>query len=265
MISASDIERRALLAYRKSTTRQGVVYREPGVCEAREVGGSAYAVLSNVNGVFAVYLSRAPHRQAGGPEALARGVGFMKKPSYPRVLAVHEAAHAVVAARVGNYVYGVHLRTGGEARRGDFIVDSRKRSIRHAQGLVEVSNFTNPGLHAILMAAGDAGLPPPQREHAVLDIAVSAAGPHAEARQSRKAEVLISLTGGGIYDFRHAEQVASLCPDASAVFDEGWSLGRTMVREYWRDILEVADMIQLNRYTDGDKVHALLDEAPLAD
>lgn len=53
-----DIERRALMAYQKAGAGLGDAYVQPGACEVRTVQDMAYAVLSNVSGILAVYRVR---------------------------------------------------------------------------------------------------------------------------------------------------------------------------------------------------------------
>jgi hypothetical protein len=176
----------------------------------------------------------------------------------PRVLAMHEAGHAVAMIRLGLLVKAVHMRTPAQVRTGDLIVDGRGNA-RKAQGMVEGDPHVNPGVVEALRAAGQMALPI-HRLFAIVDIATLAAGPYAEARFSHRSVVDIELAGGGAQDVRAAQRIASLLPDPSEAFAEGWAKGRALVRSHWPAIVAVADLIQGRRYTDGEDIHSLLGE-----
>lgn len=54
----SDLSNRALAAYFRSASQAGAVPAQPGKPQDIEVDGLRYIVLSNVNGVLAVYRVR---------------------------------------------------------------------------------------------------------------------------------------------------------------------------------------------------------------
>jgi hypothetical protein len=174
---------------------------------------------------------------------------------YPRILAIHEAGHAVVGVIQGRWIDGVHMRTKQEVRTGDKIITERGVAV-HAQGLVEGSSMVHPASVKDCLAQGI--VIPVHRDFALIDMIGLAAGAVAEARHSRRSVVEIMLFGGGTGDHEEMRARAELLPDPHEAEDEAWASAKQLVRKHWRAVEALADVLQRRRYTPGEQVHAIV-------
>lgn len=180
----------------------------------------------------------------------------LTKSVYPRVLAVHEAGHAVAAIVQGGWVDAVHLRTRAECLAGDVIETDRGARIT-ALGAVESMIFSDfPG--RLIDHYMDKGLPPLRRDLAIKDMVVLFAGPYADIRQRRQAPFWAMHLPGARGDNDLILAIGNLLPDGKAAIDEAARIASRLVKDYWPYILAVADAIHMNRYTPGEVIESIV-------
>lgn len=176
--------------------------------------------------------------------------------TYSMATAVHEAAHAVIDVVLDGFVDVIHLRTKKQLRAGNMIVDSRGRECR-ALGMVE--GMTR--IDAEFWLSDDMRDKPRtgivfDRDAALKDMIVLAAGPVAEARHTHESLFAVML-GHGAGDWAAMSRRAELLADRS-LLQESEQEARRLVTQYWGEIRRAADVIRQSQVTGGRVIEEIV-------
>lgn len=166
----------------------------------------------------------------------------------PRALAIHEAGHAVVAVATGLPIAQIDVRSKADRRA---FVSSRGLAVADLDGRVETSwTWTENTLWQ-----GDHFYGTSLRHRVVLDLAVTLAGPMAEAaynHQSFCSMFVFDATSGG--DQMEADRLLELLPHGhrEVIYAQATKLAKRALRNHRRALIGLADHLQEKHHLDFD-------------
>ncbi|WP_288079199.1 hypothetical protein [Pseudomonas sp.] len=178
-----------------------------------------------------------------------------KKAKPSRVVAIHEAGHALAYWWNGQGIYSATARSKVEILAGPYI--DRKGRESNPGGIVEASSFIPAPSLALEYGHGmPAELLP---ELVARDLLHAYSGPVAEAIHRRTGLEWV-LWDGGYSDWQHAGDLLALLPEADQPEAGRLAIARCreLVRRYWPAVEALADLLQARGHVEGEDVEGLL-------